>query len=50
MNDQELIAEARRVAAKLRGSRSDLGRLAAELLAQLSDRLDSHATQDVPHP
>ena len=41
MNDQELAAEARRVAAELRFPPSDLGRLAAELLRQLADRLDA---------
>ena len=45
MTDQELAAEARRVAAKLSGSRSDLGRYAAGLLAELADRLDGRAAQ-----
>ena len=41
MNDQELIARAREVARTLSGSRSDLGRLAGELLKQMADRLDA---------
>ncbi len=40
MNDQELAAEARRVATKLSGSRSDLGRLAGALLAAQADRAE----------
>ena len=43
MNDQELAAEARRVATKLSGSRSDLGRYAGGLLKELAVRLEWYA-------
>ena len=43
MNDEELIAEARRVARMLSGSRSDLGRLAAELMRQVADLAEARA-------
>lgn len=40
MNDQELIAEARRAGAELRRRPGDLDRLAGTLLAEMADRLD----------
>ena len=48
MNDQELIAEARRVAARLRLRAGALDRLAAEVLRQMADRLGESVTSAGP--
>ena len=43
MNEQELIAEARRVGDELRRRPGDLDRLAGALLRELAARLEWHA-------
>ena len=48
MNDEELIAEARRVAARLRLRAGALDRLAAEVLKQMADRLGESVTTIAP--
>ena len=45
MNEQELVAEARRVGDELRRRPGDLDRLAGALLRELAARLEWHAAQ-----
>ena len=50
MTDEELIAMARKLGPQLRANGDPGVILGGWLLAELADRLASHATQDVPHP